>query len=222
MGYLDWDTVLALDTFYASDNDDAVGIELHTGRYDYRSDNPYGAPDKVERYNLEALAGGSFLKLGDKTLRAVFSNRLYYTYGNDYVSSTGTDMVSLINGTYERAVLTFRNTLEYLPENQILSLERFLCRDNKRVRGIRIMPGYMGIGGDALEARELIKMKVLENSGFLWVQGYCLRALVEDVLYFTRNDRVYTLNYRKRDTLFRGESVAYDTITATEVVLLLN
>ena len=93
MGYLDWDTVLALDTFYTSDNDDAVGIELHTGRYDYRSDDPYGAPDKVERYNLEALAGGSFLKLGDKTLRAVFSNRLYYTYGNDYVSSSLSNII---------------------------------------------------------------------------------------------------------------------------------
>ena len=138
-------------------------------------------------------------------------------------------MVCLINGTYERAVLTFRNTLEYLPENQILSLERFLCRDNKRVRGIRIMPGYMGIGGSNTSgfSRDKDQLRdytpeVLENSGFLWVQGYCLRALVEDVLYFTRNDRVYTLNYRKRDTLFRGESVAYDTITATEVVLLLN
>ena len=41
------------------------------------------------------------------------------------------------------------------------------------------------------------------------------------MLYFCRNDKVYTLNYRERDTIFRGDGIAYDTIEATEIVLLL-
>ena len=41
------------------------------------------------------------------------------------------------------------------------------------------------------------------------------------MLYFCSNDKVFTLNYRERDTIFRGDGIAYDTIEATEVVLLL-
>ena len=108
-----------------------------------------------------------------------------------------------------------------------------MVRDNKRVRAVRIMPGYMGIGGsntsgfssDSERIRDY-PLEYLKNNEFIWVQGVSVRALVDDVLYFCRegtdgNNKVFTLNYRERDTIFRGEGVAYDTIAATEVVLLL-
>jgi hypothetical protein len=136
--------------------------------------------------------------------------------------------VDISGNAYTRAVLTFREPILRLPEEEILSLDRFLCRDNKRVRGIRIMPGYKGLGGsntsgfssDSDRLRDY-PLEYLADCGFLWVEGVALRALVNDVLYFTCKDKVYTLNYRERDRLFHGRSVAYDTIEATEVVLLL-
>ena len=51
-------------------------------------------------------------------------------------------------------------------------------------------------------------------------------ALVNDVLYFRYKDsdgnmHAYNLDYRKRTTLIRGDEVAYDTIAATEVYLIM-
>ena len=229
MKYLSWDDVCALEKFLVADNDDAIGIEIQTGICDRRADNPYGQPETVQTYSLEELNGGEFIQMGSKTLRAVVSNRLYYTYHGNWVDNTGTIALSFgDNDTYQRAVLTFRETLQRLPDEQILALERFLVKDNKRVRGIRVLPGYMGLGGtntsgfsaDSDRIRDYA-LEDLEKSGFVWVQGYSLRALVGDVLYFCHGDKVRTLNYRVRDTRFHGEGVAYDTIEATEVVLLL-
>ena len=50
--------------------------------------------------------------------------------------------------------------------------------------------------------------------------------MVNDVLYFRYkgsdgNMHAYTLDYRKRNTLIRGDEVAYDTIAATEVYLIM-
>ena len=234
MRYLTWDEVKSLDKFLVEDNDDAIGIEIHTGHYDLSEKVCYGKPETVKAYSLEELAGGEFLQMGNNTLRAVVSNRLYYTDSRNFVENTGTDAVSFGAGDeYKRAVLTFRETLESVPDEEILALERFLVRDNKRVRAVRILPGYMGIGGSNTSGfssdRERIRdypLEYLESSDFLWVQGYSLRALVGDVLYFCRkdrdgNDKVFTLNYRERDTIFRGDGIAYDTIEATEIVLLL-
>jgi hypothetical protein len=230
MKYLSWDDVCALEKFLVADNDDAIGIEIQTGICDRRADNPYGQPETVQTYSLEELNGGEFIQMGSKTLRAVVSNRLYYTYSGNWVDNTGTIALSFgDNDTYQRAVLTFRETLQRLPDEQILALERFLVKDNKRVRGIRVLPGYMGLGGtntsgfsaDSDRIRDYA-LEDLEKSGFVWVQGYSLRALVGDVLYFCHGDKVRTLNYRVRDSRCHGEGVAYDTIEATEVVLLLN
>ena len=234
MRYLTWDEVKSLDKFLVEDNDDAVGIEIHTGFCDLSADNCYGKPETVKAYSLEELAGGDFIHLGTKTLRAVVSNRLYWTDSQNWVENSGTDAVSFGAGDeYKRAMLTFRETLERLPDEEILGLERFMVRDNKRVRAVRIMPGYMGIGGsntsgfssDSERIRDY-PLEYLKNNEFIWVQGVSVRALVDDVLYFCRegtdgNNKVFTLNYRERDTIFRGEGVAYDTIAATEVVLLL-
>ena len=233
MRYLSWDEVKSLDKFLVEDNDDAVGIEIHTGLYDLSAEDPYGKPETVKAYALEELAGGEFLQMGTETLRAVVSNRLYWTDSRNWVDSSGTD-ATYVGGRrengyeYERAVLTFREKLERVPDEEILALERFLVRDNKRVEAVRILPGYMGIGGsntsgfssDSERIRDY-PLEYLENSEFVWVQGYSLRALVGDVLYFCRNDKVYTLNFRERDTIFRGNGIAYDTIEATEIVLLL-
>ena len=229
MRYLSWDEVKGLEKFLAEDNDDAVGIEIHTGHYDLAEVVRYGKPETVKAYSLEELAGGEFLQMGDKTLRAVVSNRLYYTDSRNFVDNTGTYAVCFGAGNeYKRAVLTFRETLERVPDEEILALERFLVRDNKRVEAVRIMPGYMGIGGSNTSGfssdRGRIRdypLEYLKNSDFVWVQGYSLRALVGDVLYFCSNDKVFTLNYRERDTIFRGNGIAYDTIEATEIVLLL-
>ncbi len=234
MRFLFWDDVKSLDKFLVEDNDDAIGIEIHAGRYNLSEEVRYGKPETVKSYSLEELAGGEFLQMGDKTLRAVVSNRLYYTDSRNFVDNTGTAAVSFGAGNeYQRAVLTFRETLERVPDEEILALERFLVRDNKRVEAVRILPGYMGIGGSNTSGfssdRERIRdypLEYLESSDFLWVQGYSLRALVGDVLYFCckdrdGNDKVFTLNYRERDTIFRGDGIAYDTIEATEIVLLL-
>ena len=234
MRYLTWDEVKSLDKFLVEDNDDAIGIEIHTGHYDLSAEACYGKPETVKAYSLEELAGGEFLQMGNNILRAVVSNRLYWTDGRNWVENSGTDAVSFGAGDeYKRAVLTFRETLERLPDEEILGLERFMVRDNKRVRAVRIMPGYMGIGGSNTSGfssdRERIRdypLEYLKNNEFIWVQGVSVRALVDDVLYFCRkgadgNSKVFTLNYRERDTIFRGEGVAYDTIAATEVVLLL-
>ncbi len=234
MRYLTWDEVKSLDKFLVEDNDDAVGIEIHTGFCDLSADNRYGKPETVKAYSLEELAGGDFIRMGTKTLRAVVGNRLYWTDSQNWVENSGTDAVSFGAGDeYKRAVLTFCETLERLPDEEILGLERFMVRDNKRVRAVRILPGYMGIGGsntsgfssDSERIRDY-PLEYLKNNEFIWVQGVSVRALVDDVLYFCRegsdgNSKVFTLNYRERDTIFRGEGVAYDTIAATEVVLLL-
>lgn len=233
MRYLTWDEVKSLDKFLVEDNDDAIGIEIHTGLYDLSAEDCYGKPETVKAYSLEELAGGEFLQMGTETLRAVVSNRLYWTDSRNWVDSSGTD-ATYVGGRrengyeYERAVLTFREKLERVPDEEILALERFLVRDNKRVEAVRILPGYMGIGGsntsgfssDSERIRDY-PLEYLESSDFVWVQGYSLRALVGDVLYFCSNDKVYTLNYRERDTIFRGNGIAYDTIEATEIVLLL-
>ena len=233
MRYLSWDEVKGLEKFLVADNDDAAGIEIHTGFYDLSGEDRYGKPETVKAYSLEDLNGGDFLQMGTKTLRAVVNNRLYWTDSQNWVDDSGTD-ATYIGGrrgngyAYERAVLIFRETLERVPDEEILALERFLVRDNKRVEAVRILPGYMGIGGsntsgfssDSEQARDY-PLDYLENSGFVWAQGYSLRALIGDVLYFCRDGKVYTLNYREQETLFRGEGIAYDTIAATKVVLIL-
>ena len=74
MRYLTWDEVKSLDKFLVEDNDDAVGIEIHTGFCDLSADNCYGKPETVKAYSLEELAGGDFIRMGTKTLRRSMSD----------------------------------------------------------------------------------------------------------------------------------------------------
>ena len=127
MRYLSWDEVKGLEKFLAEDNDDVVGIEIHTGFYDPSVEDCYGKPETVKAYSLEELAGGEFLQMGGLTLRAVVSNRLYWTDSRSWVDNSGTDATYIGarrgNGyEYERAVLTFRETLERVPDC------RYSCR----------------------------------------------------------------------------------------------
>ena len=69
-------------------------------------------------------------------------------------------------------------------------------------------------------------VEILDGGEFLWAQGVSIRALIHDVLYFVRTDsngkgRVFTQNHRGNTTVLMGEGIAYDTVAATEVILLL-
>ena len=238
MRYLSWDEVKSLDKFLVEDNDDAVGIEIHTGLYDERAEDPYGKPETVKAYTLEELSGGDFLKLGTNLLRAVVCNRLYYTDGRNWVDNTKMN-VAYIGARreggydYERAVLTFQDPVVILPDEEILALDRFMARDNKRVKALRIMPGFRGLGGTNTsgfsgdwERTRDYPVEILDGGEFLWAQGVSIRALIHDVLYFVRTDRngkarVFTQNHRGNTTVLMGEGIAYDTVAATEVILLL-
>ena len=51
-------------------------------------------------------------------------------------------------------------------------------------------------------------------------------ALINDVLYFRYTKRngeknIFTLNYREREYNAIGDGIAYDTVSATKVVLML-
>ena len=238
MRYLSWDDVLALETFLVEDNDDAIGLQIHTGIYDRTQEDGhtvgYSRPDTVQTHTLEELAGGELLRLEPWTLCAVVGNRLYYKNDRGWVYNTGTAVVSPGRGNaYKRAVLTFREQLKPLPDETVISLDRFLVRDNKRVKGIRIMPGYKGIGGSNTSGFSSVDEKIqdytaeqLNGADFLWVEGSSIRALAGDILHFCHKNQegkhyVFTLDYRERDRIFIGDSVAYDTVSATEVVLLL-
>lgn len=237
MRYLSWDEVLGLEKFLAEDNDEAIGIEIHTGLYDLTTAD-YGQPDAVKRISLDELAGGDFVKLGNKTLCAVVCNRLYYKDGRDFVYNTGTSVAyhGKRRGNcdeYERAVISFNCPIVPLPKEEVLALEKFLVKDNKRVIGVRIMPGYMGIGGSNTsgfsadsEKERYYTLEQLSACGCIWVEGVAICALVNDVLHFryttSKGEKgMYTLDYRERDYIIRGDGIAYDTISATEVILIL-
>lgn len=68
---------------------------------------------------------------------------------------------------------------------------------------------------DALSGREPIRVRKSE-----------ICALVNDVLYFRCEDengqkRVYTMNFRNKEITMSGDSIAYDTVSATRVSLIL-
>lgn len=104
-------------------------------------------------------------------------------------------------------------------------------KDNKRVSGIRIERGHMGLGGSnrsgfcSTSEREYT-IQQLSGSEPIWVMKSEICALVNDMLYFRCDDedgkkRVYTLDYREQTCMMVGDSIAYDTASAARVVLLL-
>lgn len=231
MRYLSWDEVCSLETFLAEGNDEAIGIELHTGKF--TRETLYSNSRITQTLSLEGLNGGDFIALGNLTLRAVVCNRLYYTDHRGWVSHTGTAVTDHKGNDFVRAVLTFNCPVQPLPDEEVLSLKTFLVRDNKRVSAVRIIPGCRGIGGSNTSGFQSFKEEIRDYSleelarmDSLYVNGYTACALVNDVLHLRYTDaegnpKVQTLDYRERDCHFSGDSIAYDTICETVVALIL-
>lgn len=242
MRYLSNDEVLKLETFLVEDNDEAVGIEIHTGLFDRTKENGitigYNRPDTIKSVSLEELAGGELIKFGDWTLCAVVCNRLYCRNSNDLVYSTGTAVA--FHGKshddsfeYERVVLTFNCPVVPLPDEEVLALEECLVRDNKRVIGVRIIPGSRGIGDSNAwefigegEKIAFYDLKALSKCGPINIEGYEACALVNDVLHFryaksNGEKSVFTIDYREQAYTLNGQKIAPDTISATRVILIL-
>ena len=237
MRTLEWDEVLGLEKFMVEDNDEIIGIEIHVGK-DWR--NGYSEPDSVVKYSLEELSGGELIELEDVILCAVVGDKLYYRK-KKYESVGSTSLEYVYRGVskdtedymYARAMLSYNCPLIILPEEEVVFLDKILVRDNKRVESVRFFPGYCGVGGsntsgfstDWDSAYEYTSEE-LDGRSPLWIHGEEVCALVNDVLYFRYKGRdgnmhAYTLDYRERTTLIRGDGVAYDTIAATEVYLIM-
>ena len=71
MRYLTWDEVKSLDKFLVEDNDDAIGIEIHTGHYELSAKVCYGKPETVTAYSLEELLewGGKYARSTDELIQ---------------------------------------------------------------------------------------------------------------------------------------------------------
>ena len=233
------DEVQSLNRFLVEDNEEAIGIEIHIGK-DWRSG--YSQPDTIQQFTLEELAGRELIQIGDVVLCALVGDQLYCIEKGRYVDSVhstcteyayrGVNRVTS-DYLYIRAMVTYGNPIATLPEEEVLTLEKFLVKENHRVEGVSIVPGSMGIGGSntsgfSADAGEGQRYTAEELSGKepIRVGNYELCALVGDVLYFRYKDqegkmRTFTLNHRKKSYHVRGDGIAYDTVFATKVSLLL-
>jgi len=115
----------------------------------------------------------------------------------------------------------------------VVFLDKILVRDNKRVESVRFFPGYCGVGGsntsgfstDWDSAYEYTSEE-LDGRSPLWIHGEEVCALVNDVLYCRSEEengkkRVYTKNFIQKEITMSGDSIAYDTVSATRVSLIL-
>lgn len=239
MKILTRDEVRGLDKFLVEGNNEAVGIEVHIGK-DWR--RGYSEPDMIRKFTLAELAGKEPIEIGRVKICALADDRLYCIEKGEYyddVHSTGTEYaykgISPDTGEYMyvRVIITYCCPIVTLPENEILSLETFLVRDNDRVVGVRFEPGSSGVGGSNSSGFSAREGKEFEYTVYdlckkkpFRIEGDVLCALVNDVLYLryiNRNGdmRVYTLDYRKRSLVIRGDEIAYDTVSATRITLLL-
>ena len=228
--------VLGLEKFLVEDSDEVIGITLHLGMS--MSNGEYTAPETIKEFTKEALAGGDLIPLDElRTLCALVGNRLYYrdVYGHVGSIAPETTFMYHCNATkrylYGRIIVLYSESIEKLPDEEILSRKTILVKDNKRVSGIQIERGHMGLGGtnrsgfSATSEREYTAQQ-LSGSEPIWVMKSEICALVNDVLYFRCDDgdgkkRVYTLDHREEGRMMVGEGIAYDTASAARVVLLL-
>lgn len=110
---------------------------------------------------------------------------------------------------------------------EIDSLKTVLVESNERVVGIKITRGYMGCGGTNLsdfsaESTRVYTADELNGSEPIAVNKTEICALINDVLYFRcHNGDGTTLDLKEKERTYRGESMAYDTVSATKVELLL-
>lgn len=237
MRYLECNEVLGLEKFLVDDNDEAIGIEVHLGIR--ICNNEFTEPETIKKFSIEELANGDLIEIPDRTLCALVGDRIYYRDIHNNVnhispeSVFGYDCDSTKRHLAVRVKVHFDDQIVILPDEEILSLKTILVKDNKRVVGVEIVGGCMGMGGsnrsgfrenisqwhqyplDALSGREPIRVRESE-----------ICALVNDVLYFRCEDkngkkRVYTMNFREKEITMSGDSIAYDTVSATRVSLIL-
>ena len=111
--------------------------------------------------------------------------------------------------------------------------ESFIVKDNQRVVGVRIAPGYMGIGGSNTsgfsENSERVREYTIEQLrafGPLWVYGTEIYALINDTLYLRHTyengeKNELTMDCQEPSCIMCGDGIAYDTVSATRVSLIL-
>ena len=239
MKYLTSDEVRVLDEFLAIDNDEAVGIEIHIGK-DWRAG--YSEPDTIQRFTLKELEGKAPIEIERVKICALVDDQLYCIEKGKYsddVHSTGTEYVykgiSEVTGDYMyvRVIVAYCCPIVTLPEQEIASLENFFVKDNNRVIGVRFEPGFSGIGGSNSSGFSADREKKFEYTAAelcgkkpFRIEKDELCALVNDVLYLRYRNRdgdmrVYVLDYRKRSLVTFGDGIAYDTVSATRITLLL-
>ena len=239
MRYLTSDEVRELDKFLIDGNDEAVGIEIHIGKEWRRG---YSEPDTIQKFTLGELEGKEPIEIGRVKVCALAGDQLYCIEKGKYsdeVHSMGTEYayrgVSPDTGDYMyvRVMVTYCCPIVTLPDDEILSLDTIFVKGNDRVVGVRFEPGSSGIGGsnssgfsaDSGKEYEYTVDELGTKKPFC-IEEDVLCALVNDVLYLryrNRNGdmRVYTLDYRKRSLVTTGDSIAYDTVSATRITLIL-
>ena len=233
MRRLDKDEILALEKFLVEDSDAVVGIEIHKGLS--ASSSRSSEPKEIIKYAIADLVGGDLITLDEcRTLCAVVGNQLYYRdeYGNARAlgSETNFQYFSTSDRSYyeELVKVLYTNSANKLPDVEILSLKTILVKDNKQVVGVRIARGYMGVGGSnrsGFQETHCYEYTIEQLAGMepFGVMNSQVCALVNDMLYLRYKDddgmKVYTIDYSGRT--MTGDSVAYDTVTAARISLLL-
>jgi len=120
-----------------------------------------------------------------------------------------------------------------LTNEEVLALKSFLVRDNERVTRIVVERGYMGLGGSNRsgfcadsERTRIYDVEWLNGKETIWVSGDEICALVNDVLYlrYTNKDgerKVWTVSHEKDSATLIGEEIAYDTVSAERIELII-
>ncbi len=232
------DEVSSLKRFLTLDNEEAVSITISSGTYSHHTKGDGTrvgfVPDMEKTYLLEELSGGELIELGRRTLSALVEDRLYYIDTNGVVCSTGESFTlmgeCMISGVYEcvKATINFSYPVAVLPEEEVLSRKSILVRDNRRVKKLYIYRGCMGIGGSntsgfSSDEPEVYSIEELDGAPLISVEGNLICAIVGDVVHLVRKaddePEMYTIDYRSNCHTIRGSSIAYDTISATRVIL---
>ena len=233
MRYLDTNEILALEKFLVEDSDEVIGIEIYKGLP--ASSGRSSEPKEIIKYATSDLAGGDLIALDEcRTLCAVVGNQLYYRdiYGNACAleAETNFQYFSKADRSYYAEIIKvlYAGSANKLPDEEVLSLKAILVKDNKRVVGVRITYGYMGAGGSnrsGFQERDcdIYTIEQLDGMEPFRVMNSQICALVNDTLYLRYKDdnemKVYTINSPGRT--MTGDSVAYDTVSAVRVSLLL-
>ena len=233
MRRLDKDEILALEKFLVEDSDEVIGIEIYKGLS--ASSSGSSEPKEIIKYAIADLAGGDLITLDEcRTLCAVVGNQLYYRdiYGNARAleAETNFQYFSKADRSYYAEIIKvlYAGSATKLPDEEILSLKAILVKDNKQIVGVRIAYGYMGVGGSnrsGFQETHCYEYTIEQLDGMepFRVMNSQICALVNDTLYLRYKDdnemKVYTINSTGRT--MTGDSVAYDTVAAVRISLLL-